>query len=288
MLQTFSRDHPTLTLSEMAALTNLAPATARRALHTLEALGYVARVGRRFVLGPRVLGIAAGYLGAINADFVLLPFLTQLVEEVGGGSSVTILDQSDIICVAHAHCGRAWRLGCRMGVGSRLPAYATAMGRVLLAFQPEAVVNDCFASTRLRKLTEFTETEPDALRRILEGVRCLRFAVSQDELDYGLVSVAIPIVGPSGSVIAAVNCADIANHYNSDALVNERLSRLRRAGQRIEEALRRYPELALSIGAGTIPRTTTRRRLHARQTLRSRPPTPRLLRATDSETSQQS
>jgi IclR family transcriptional regulator, pca regulon regulatory protein len=288
VLQTFSRDHPTLTLSEMAALTKLAPATARRALHTLEALGYVTRLGRRFVLGPRVLGIAAGYLGAINADFVLLPFLTQLVAEVGGGSSVTILDQCDIICVAHAHDGQSWRLACRIGVGSRLPAYATAMGRVLLAFQPEAVVNECFSSTRLRKLTEFTEIEPEALRRILEGVRCLRFAVTQDELDYGFVSVAIPIVGPSGSVIAAVSCADIDNRYNSDALVNERLARLRRAGQRIEEALQRYPELALSIGAGTVLQGGARRGLRAQHTLPSRSPVSELATATVPYTSQQS
>src|SRR6188472_308266 len=92
VLQTFSRAHPQLTLSEVAVLTKLSPATARRSLHTLESLGYVGRSGRRFLLRPKVLAISAGYLGAINTEAVLEPFLQQMVTDVGGSSSVTVLD----------------------------------------------------------------------------------------------------------------------------------------------------------------------------------------------------
>src|SRR5262245_51122114 len=125
VLQSFSRDHPAPTLSEMAALTHLSPATARRALHTLEALGYVGRLGRRFLLGPKALGIAAGYLSVINADIVLAPFLAQLVSEFGGGSSVTVLDGAEIICVARASLSQTERLAGALTVGSRCPAEAT-------------------------------------------------------------------------------------------------------------------------------------------------------------------
>ena len=92
VLQTFSREHPQLTLSEVATLTGLTPATARRSLHTLEELGYVGRTGRRFLLRPKVLAIGTGYLSAINAEVVLQPFLQDVVNEVGGSSSVTVLD----------------------------------------------------------------------------------------------------------------------------------------------------------------------------------------------------
>jgi DNA-binding IclR family transcriptional regulator len=137
VLQTFSRENPQLTLSEVAALTDLTPATARRSLHTLEQLGYLGRNGRRFLLRPKVLTIGTGYLNAINAEVVLQPFLQQVANDVGGSSSVTVLDELDIVYIAHASLNRAIRLTA--GVGSRYPVYPTSMGRVLLAFQPEPV-----------------------------------------------------------------------------------------------------------------------------------------------------
>ena len=157
MLQTFSREHPQLTLSEVAALTELTPATARRSLHTLEKLGYLGRSGRRFMLRPKVLAIGTGYLSAINAEVVLQPFLQEVANEVGGSSSVTVLDELDIVYIAHASVNRAIRLTA--GAGARYPVYPTSMGRVLLAFQPAAVIDAYFRRAVVRKLTEHTETD---------------------------------------------------------------------------------------------------------------------------------
>src|ERR1041384_1621705 len=109
VLQTFSREHPQLTLSEVAVLTGLTPATARRSLHTLEMLGYVGRTGRRFLLRPKVLAIGTGYLSAINAEVVLQPFLQEVVNELGGSASVTVLDELDIVYIAHPSLNRALR-----------------------------------------------------------------------------------------------------------------------------------------------------------------------------------
>jgi IclR family pca regulon transcriptional regulator len=135
VLQTFLRESiRQLTLSEVATLTELTPATARRSLHTLESLGYIGRSGRRFLLRPKVLAIGTGYLSAINAEVVLQPFLQDVVNELGGSSSVTVLDDVDIVYIAHASLNRAIRLTA--GAGSRYPVYPTSMGRVLLAFQP--------------------------------------------------------------------------------------------------------------------------------------------------------
>lgn len=253
VLQTFSREHSQLTLSEVAALTKLSPATARRSLHTLEMLGYVGRAGRKFLLRPKVLAISAGYLSAINAEVVLQPYLQQVVNEVGGSSSVTVLDDTEIVYLAHASANRAIRLTA--GAGARYPAYPTSMGRVLLAFQPQQITDSYFRRVTFRKLTEFTEIDTEELRRILDGVRLKGYAAVQDELDYGLVSVALPILGPNGRVVAAANCSDVTNHVNREALIEKRLPTLRMAVRRIETTLARHPELANSVEAAvaTLP-----------------------------------
>lgn len=245
VLQTFSREHAQLTLSEVAALTNLSPATVRRSLHTLEMLGYVGRIGRRFLLRPKVLAISAGYLSAINAEVVLQPFLQDVVNQVGGSSSVTILDDLEIVYIAHASANRAIRLTA--GTGSRYPVYPTSMGRVLLAYQPEWVIESYFERATFRKLTESTETDPAALRRVLNEIRECGYATIQDELDYGIVSVALPIFGPAGRIVAAANCADVTNRIDRDSMVSQRLPALRRAVQRIEGMLAQHPELMHSV-----------------------------------------
>lgn len=245
VLQTFSRERSQLTLSEVAAATELSPATARRSLQTLESLGYVGRSGRRFLLRPKVLALSSGYLSAINAEVVLQPFLQEVANQLGGSSSVTILDDHEIVYIGHASMNRAIRLTA--GTGTRYPAYPTSMGRVLLAFQPEPWIDNYFQHAQFRKLTEYTETSPAALRKILREVRAKGYASIQDELDYGIVSVALPIFGPHGRIVAAANCSDVTNRMDRTAMVDQRLPVLRQAVRRIEATLAQYPELAYSV-----------------------------------------
>lgn len=247
VLQTFSRENPQLTLSEVAVLTALTPATARRSLHTLELLGYVGRNGRRFQLRPRVLTIGTGYLSTINAEVVLQPFLQELVNEVGGSASVAVLDDVDIVYIAHASLNRAIRLTA--GVGSRYPVYPTSLGRALMAFQTEAVIESYFEHARFQKLTDRTETTAAGLRRILSDVRAKGYASIQDELDYGIVSVALPIFGPNGRVVAAANCSDVTNRLDRVTMIKKRLPLLRQAVLRIEGMLAQHPELANSVSS---------------------------------------
>ena len=221
VLQTFSREHPQLTLSEVAALTELTPATARRSLHTLEKLGYLGRSGRRFMLRPKVLSIGSGYLSAINAEVVLQPFLQEVANQVGGSSSVTVLDELDIVYIAHASVNRAIRLTA--GVGARYPVYPTSMGRVLLAFQPDAVIEAYFRRAVFQRFTEHTVTDERALRRVLADVRAKGYTSIQDELDYGIVSVGRPIFAPGGRVGAAANCSDVASRRERATVIRERL-----------------------------------------------------------------
>ena len=126
ILSAFERDEPELTLSEVAQKTGLTPATARRFLLTLKSLGYVGMNGRRFVLRPKVLDLAYSYLDSMNVDEALQPYLRELVQRTGDSSSVTVLEGTEIVYIANASVRRVVRLGA--GVGSRFPAYPTAMG----------------------------------------------------------------------------------------------------------------------------------------------------------------
>jgi len=249
VLQAFSRDHAQLTLSEVAALTDLSPATARRSLHTLESLGYIGRLGRQFLLRPKVLSLSSGYLSAINASVVFQPFLQDVVNEVGGSSSVTVLDDLDIVYLARASANRAIRL--MAGVGARYPAYPTSSGRVLLAFQPDWVIDAYFRRVTLRKLTDTTETNPQKLRQILRNVRTNGFAASQNEFEYGIAAVALPIFGQHGRIVAAASCADATNRLDVSTMVARRLPTLREAVQRIESMLSQHPELERSVDSVT-------------------------------------
>jgi IclR family pca regulon transcriptional regulator len=246
VLQTFSREHAQLTLSEVAALTSLSPATARRSLHTLETLGYVGRSGRKFLLRPKVLAIGAGYLSAINAEVVLQPFLQQLVSELGGSASIALLDDQDVVYIAYASGNRAIRIIA--GPGARYPAYATATGRVLLAFQPRDLTEAYLRTATFQKLTNLTVTDPEALREILLEIRESGYASIQDELDYGLASVAVPVL-IQGRVIAAVACTDVIHSGSKENLVEQRLDPLRLTTRRIESALAHHPQLLMSVEA---------------------------------------
>ena len=121
------------------------------------------------MLRPKVLSIGSGYLSAINAEVVLQPFLQEVANQVGSSSSVTVLDELDIVYIAHASVNRAIRLTA--GVGARYPVYPTSMGRVLLAFQPDAVIDAYFRRVVFQRFTEHTTTDERALRRVLADAR---------------------------------------------------------------------------------------------------------------------
>jgi IclR family transcriptional regulator, pca regulon regulatory protein len=247
ILSVFHREEPELTLSEVAARTGLTPATARRFLLTLKTLGYVGLNGRRFVLRPKVLDLAYSYLDSMNADEALQPFLREMVQKTGDSSSVTVLEGTEIVYIANASVRRVVRLGA--GVGSRFPAYPTAMGRAQLAFLPPDKLDAYFAREKFERITEFTETDPAILRRHLEKVRADGYAVVQDELEVGLVSLAVPLEDRAGHVFAAMNCSSVARRTDGKEMLRTRLDLLRRYAGQVASALARFPALAHSIAS---------------------------------------
>ncbi|MCH4892464.1 helix-turn-helix domain-containing protein [Sphingomonas sp. SFZ2018-12] len=245
VLRSFDAARPEMQLSEVAAATGLSPAVARRCLNTLVQLGYVAQHGRKFLLRPEVLSFGTAYLSSMNVEQVVLPPLQNLRDITGDSASMAVLSGSDILYVAHVSTQRHIRLGAT--VGTRFPLHATSLGKVLMACQPEDAIAKFLATTDFQRFTERTVTDRDALRARLNQVLANGYDSALDELDYGIVSVAVPVFDASRRAIAAINCSTSTTRISQDELVRTRLPLLREAAIEIGAALQRWPTLLRSL-----------------------------------------
>jgi IclR family pca regulon transcriptional regulator len=216
VITAFSAEAPEMTLTEVASRTDLTRATARRFLRTLEQLGYVRSRARLFSLTPRVLELGYSYLSGLGLSDVLEPHLAQLSAELHESASAAILDAGDIVYIARA-AGRKI-MQAQITVGSRFPAYATSLGRVLLAALPETDAAALIAAGSPRALTRFTKTSPAELLAELAEVRRTGYALVNEELELGLRSLAMPIRDSRGNVVAAINVSTGANGPSADSL----------------------------------------------------------------------
>lgn len=245
VLRAFNNERPEMTLSEVAAVTGLNPAVARRCLNTLLDLGYVAKNGRVFLLTPEVLVFSSAYLNSMNLETVAQPYLQDVSDKTGDSASMAALWRHEVLYLLHVSTNRMIRLAA--GIGTRFPAYATSLGRVLLAYQSPEAVEDYFNAVELRAYTTQTVTSRAKLMKILKQVRAQGYATIQDELDYGIVSISVPIFSEKREIICAVNCSTSTARINKDDIVDSRLPVLRDAANRIEAAIRQWPPLAHSI-----------------------------------------
>jgi IclR family pca regulon transcriptional regulator len=237
VIRAFDADHPKLTLSEVAASTSLSRAAARRFLRTLVQLGYMRSDGSRFSLRPKILELGYAYLSSLTLPEVAMPHLEQLVEQVHESSSVSELDGADVIYIARVPTKRIMTVA--ISVGTRFPAYATSMGRVLLGAQSAERLDEYLDSVRLHGLTGHTITSATALRRELRKIRDQGWALVDQELEEGLRSIAAPIRDADGQVIAAVNVSTHAGRRTLESIVADLLAPLLATARRIEVDLAR-------------------------------------------------
>jgi IclR family pca regulon transcriptional regulator len=235
VIRAFDADHGRLTLSEVARRAGLTRAAARRFLHTLVELGYVSSDGRFFSLTPHTLDLGYAYLSGLTLPDVAHPHLERLSHEVGESASVSILDGSEIVYVARVATRRI--MTAVISVGTRLPAYATSMGRVLLAGRSDEWLRGYLSSARLEALTPFTITDPVELMAELERVRKQGWALVDRELEDGLRSIAAPLRDASGSVVAAVNLSAPARRGTSAEILEQLLPPLLGAAAEIQADL---------------------------------------------------
>ncbi len=224
-----------LTLSEVARETGLARAAARRFLLTLQDLGYVRSRDRRFALTPRVLELGYSYLSSLSLPEIAQPHLRDLVQSVNESSSVSVLDGHDVVYVAREPTRRIMTV--TIFVGTRFPAYATSMGRVLLSGLSEEALEEFLGRAELEPLTDATITDREVLRTEVARVRARGWALVDQELEAGLRSIAAPIRDPRGTIVAAVNLSAHASRTSLDALASELLPRLQETAAAISRDL---------------------------------------------------
>ena len=235
VIRAFDATHAELTLSEVAAATGVTRAAARRFLLTLAELGYVRSDGKFFSLTARVLELGYAYLSSLSLPEVAESHLEALVAEVNESSSVSVLDGMDVVYVARVPVSRIMTVA--ISVGTRFPAYATSMGRVLLAGLPADDLEAYLAKVRLERLTSRTVTSIAALRGELAKVRSQGYALVNQELEEGLRAIAAPIRDRDGQVVAAVNVSAHASRTSLEAMRRDVLPLLLKTTARIESDL---------------------------------------------------
>ena len=203
VIRAFGPDRPSMSLSEVAIATRLTRATARRSLLTLSELGYASRNGHRYSLTARVLDLGYGFLSSLRLPELAFPLMEQLAQRVQESCSIAVLDGDDITYVQRVSVRKLMAIS--LTVGARLPAYATSMGRVLLADLDDAGLDAWLKRQRLTPRTAWTLIDRAALADEIRRVRRRGYALVEQELEPGLCSVAVPLRGADGRAPAALN-----------------------------------------------------------------------------------
>lgn len=235
VIHAFSESHPTLSIADAARISGLPRATARRCLHTLRQLGYVGSAGHVFALRPKILSLGFAFLSSTPLTLMAEPVLRKLSGAVHESASIGILDEDEVVYVGRVATKRI--MSVALNVGSRLPAYCTSMGRVLLAALPPRELEAYFNRVPLKAMTERTVTSREGLRRAMDSVRHKGFAMVDQELEFGLRSIAVPIRNTGGVVVAAMNLGFQAARVSRRDMEGRLLPALRSAANEIGELL---------------------------------------------------
>lgn len=241
ILECFGADNAEMTLSEIARRVGLSPAAARRSLITLKTLGFVGQTEKRFHLRPKVMSLGSAFYFSARVDEVLQPELRNFVSAFGDASSVATLVGQKVLYIAHYSEQRARRPSAV--VGARYPAQATSLGHVILAGLPEDRLEAFLENMEPVALTSRTIVDKEELRAALAKVREQHYAVTVDQLDYGITALSVPIRGRDGQTVAALNTSGYTGTMTAERMVEERLLPLRQAAARIAQTFQRYPVL---------------------------------------------
>ncbi|MCO6009959.1 helix-turn-helix domain-containing protein [Actinoallomurus purpureus] len=232
VITAFERGGAEMSLAAVAEATGLARATARRSLITLTHLGYVTSEGRLFRLTPRVLDLGFAHLSGLTLPEITQPHLASLAEQVHDSASMAILAGDDIQYVARVPTVRI--MSVNITLGTRFPAYATSMGRVLLAGLPDAERAAYLERVTLKPLAPHTITSPARLGEVLDRADRDGFALVEDELEEGLRSISVPVRDRTGTVVSAVNVSMHVRRRTMEQTLDTVLPALRAAAARIE------------------------------------------------------
>lgn len=241
VIRSFSAQAPEQTLTQVASATGLTRAGARRILLTLQTLGYVHGDGKYYALTPRILDLGFAYLSSTPLWNLAEPMMEALVDQVKESCSAAVLEGQDVVYVMRVHTHKI--MSTNLGVGSRLPAFWTSMGRVLLAALGPDELEALMAQRDRRAFTRHTLTDDEALRAEIARVRSQGWALLNQELEEGLISIAAPIRNARGQTVAALNISGQANRTSAQMMQEELLPRLLETAGRISALVGAGPRL---------------------------------------------
>jgi len=232
VIQAFSQRRPQLSISQLSKRTGLSRASVRRCLHTLSKLGF-ARTddGRNFYLRPRILTLGHSYLASMPLATAAQPILEHLSQILHESCSIALLDGTEIVYVARANVTRIMAID--LGVGTRLPAFCTSMGRVLLANLSSEELESILPQIEFTHFTDRTVTSVEKLRQALMTVKREGYAIVDQELELGLRSMAVPVRNPAGRVVAAINVGAHGQRVSVQDMQTRFLPYLRAAAQEL-------------------------------------------------------
>ena len=231
----FGAETPRLSISDVAGMTGLDRATTRRCLLTLYAEGYADYDGKYFTLTPQVLRLGMSALASLPLPQIVQPWLDQLAERIGQSCSVSILDGNEIVYLARAAQKRVMSIG--LMPGSRLPAFCTSMGRVLLAALSPEEARAVIDVSDLTPRTPMSLTEPDEIMERIALVRTEGYAIIDQEIEIGLRSIAVPVFDARGNVVAALNSGMAASQGDPIDLARDYLPALLKAQSGLRRVL---------------------------------------------------
>jgi IclR family transcriptional regulator, pca regulon regulatory protein len=224
-----------VTVADISERTGLSRAAVRRALITLKILGYATSAGSIYRLTGRILRVGFSYLSSQPLAILAAPVLEDISNTILESSSLSILDGDEILYLARSATKRVMGIG--LSVGSRLPAYCSSMGRVLLAHLPEEKIHEYLEHVELKPLTTRTITDPIVLQAELRKIRQQGFALVDEELEQGLRSIAVPVSKRDGQVVASINSGMHTSRGSSADMITRILPALQRGAETIQRSL---------------------------------------------------
>ncbi|MCF3933216.1 helix-turn-helix domain-containing protein [Acuticoccus sp. M5D2P5] len=237
VIRAFSRARPSMTLSEIAAETEMTRAAARRFLLTLVREGYAETDGKHFRLTAKILELGFSVLASMNILEVLQPAMEDLAKEMNESCFAAVLDGMSVIYIARAASLRFFDVD--LHIGSRVPAHCVSSGRVLLAALTPEELDKHLAGAKLEALTEMTLTSKPKLKKAIADVRRQGWSLVDQELELGLRSISAPIKSPSGSTVCALNMCCPTPRISLDEVHSRFIPRLVQTAERISFALLR-------------------------------------------------
>jgi IclR family pca regulon transcriptional regulator len=234
VIRAFGAHSNRMSLAEIARRVELPRATVRRSLITLETLGYVETDGKTFMLTPQVLSLGHSYLTSMPVTRVVRPHLEKMSALFNEGSSAAILDHDDAVFLARVQVRRHF---IAEPTGSRIPAYCTSMGRVLLAAQSDEMIEEYLARIEPHAYTPRTITNLAKIRDAIFEARAVSYSIVEEELDVGVMAISIPIKDAHDRTVAALGVVSHVDRATSAEMVDRFLPHMRDAAKELRAQL---------------------------------------------------